>query len=298
MSVLCPHCGGGLPPTPIDRCPRCSTPLVSNYPAAGRLEPTRLETVEDVRRLVEQKRSPSKTEAEDSVRPFRPKLRPPLAIVCLVDDGQETGEWFRVRASKVVLGRTDGDIRVPHDDAISSLHAEIGRTFSGGRYRWYVKDLNSTNGTFARVSTGALERSHEFLIGSRRFRFEMPRAAEATSGAETGGTRAWQSVRPEAIAALAPALVEITAEGDGPRTPLTSREQWIGTDPERCAVVVANDPFVSRQHARIYCDGQERWHIDGGKARNGLWLRIREMAIDTSGEFQAGEQRFLVKVLK
>lgn len=302
MNSACPHCAAALPPTPVDRCPRCGTGLPQSRPAGGTWEPTRLEPIENVRRMVEQQRSATKAEslpasADEEVRPFRPRVRPPLAVVCLVDDGLETGEWFRIRTPKVVLGRTQGEIQVPHDDGISGAHAEIGRTLVGGRHRWYVKDLNSTNGTFARVSAGALERSHEFLIGSRRFRFEMPQAPEGGSP-ESDATRPWQAVSAATITAHVPSVVEITPQGEGQRIALAAREQWIGTDSGCCAVVITGDPFVSRQHARIYCDPQDRWHIDGGKARNGLWLRIREITVESTGEFQAGEQRFLVKVLK
>ncbi len=57
---------------------------------------------------------------------FRPSLRPPMAILCAYDDGQDTGETVRIRVPSFVIGRTAGDLVIPHDGGMSSRHAEIG----------------------------------------------------------------------------------------------------------------------------------------------------------------------------
>ena len=58
---------------------------------------------------------------------YRPVLRPPMAMLCLLDDGREDGEWIRLRKDVTTIGRTEGDIVVPHDTAMSGRHAAIQR---------------------------------------------------------------------------------------------------------------------------------------------------------------------------
>ena len=62
---------------------------------------------------------------------------------CLLID-VSTGMKFEVKQSPALIGRerTEGGI-VLRDPNVSRRHAEL--TFDGNR--WYIKDLNSTNGT-------------------------------------------------------------------------------------------------------------------------------------------------------
>ena len=85
--------------------------------------------------------------------------------------------------------------------------------------------------------------------------------------------------------------------GEGQRFPLKPKENWIGTDPARSSIVLNDDPFVSSRHAVVATDERGRWQIRDAKSKNGTWLRIQEIGIQSTGELQAGEQRFLVKVL-
>jgi pSer/pThr/pTyr-binding forkhead associated (FHA) protein len=234
---------------------------------------------------------------EDDSQPYRPIVRPPMAMVCIRDDGSTDGEWFRIRQDSFIIGRADGDVRVPHDSQMSTRHLEIARVNRGGHWRFVVRDLDSTNGTYACVESGLLEKPNDFLIGSRRFRFELPVVgSSATDTSDRGATQAWQSITPEQLSKMAPSLVEITPRGPGNRYPLYDGEVWIGRDP-KCNIVI-DDPFVNRRHARLFTDAQGRWRIESGKTRNGLWVRIREIGVESIGEFQAGEQRIAVKVLR
>src|SRR4051794_6574272 len=47
---------------------------------------------------------------EDDSTPHRPVNRPPMALLCAVDDGSEQGEWFRIRGDRTVIGRSQGDV--------------------------------------------------------------------------------------------------------------------------------------------------------------------------------------------
>jgi pSer/pThr/pTyr-binding forkhead associated (FHA) protein len=221
-------------------------------------------------------------------------------MLCVLDDGREDGEWVRLRGDRVIIGRADGDVVIPHDTMISARHAELTRHHEQGRYRWHLTDLNSTNGTYVRVTTAILKHQQELLMGSRRYRFDaapqgaalLAETGEPGTGTRTE-TRGWQAVAP---ADVVPSLVELTPHGEGQRHFLTKNDNWVGRNPATSAVVPANDPLISPQHARIYKDAKGRWLVENTKSVNGTWLRIERMALDAACQFQLGEQRFLLRV--
>src|SRR5262249_13197262 len=47
--------------------------------------------------------------------PYRPMKRPPLALLTVYDDGKTEGEVIRIRGSRFVIGRTDGNLHIPFD---------------------------------------------------------------------------------------------------------------------------------------------------------------------------------------
>jgi pSer/pThr/pTyr-binding forkhead associated (FHA) protein len=230
--------------------------------------------------------------------PFRPVDRPPMALLTVLDDDGESGETVRLRAATFVIGRVDGDLVIPHDGGISGRHAEISRRAEGGHFRWYLRDLQSTNGTFARASQVILHHGQEVLIGRTRLRFEAALSAPqpAPAPGAVAATRKWQAgPAQEAAAAAKASLVELTLAGEGRRFALTEPETWVGRDPR--GKVVLNDPTVDPQHARAYRDPKGRWVLANARSLNGLWVRVDEVPLDRGGQFQCGEQRFLVKVV-
>ena len=105
-------------------------------------------------------------------------------------------------------------------------------------------------------------------------------------------TVAWHS----GAALPVPGVVELTPTGLGARVPLIKPEYWIGADAGACQVVPAGDPYVSPRHARLSRDAKGRWHVNNNKSVNGVWLRIEQMELTGSCQFQIGEQRFSFKV--
>jgi pSer/pThr/pTyr-binding forkhead associated (FHA) protein len=231
-------------------------------------------------------------QADGEVVAFRPVRRPPMALLCILDDGRDDGEWVRIRTPTCVIGRTEGDVRIPHDSTMSSKHASLSRTYEKERQRWHLLDLQSTNGTYLKVAGVNLKHGQEILIGSRRLRFLLPPAPTGAPAEVPPATQGWQGVTP---ADLLPALVEITPQGEGQRFVLDRPENWIGRDPAQCVVVLANDPLVNARHARIYRDPGGRWHLESAKSLNGTWLRVEKVPLNGTAQFQLGEQRFLVK---
>ena len=64
--------------------------------------------------------------------PWRPTARPPAALLTACDDGRADGEVVRLRGDRFVIGRTEGDFRLPHDPLVSTRHAEVTRQQHGG----------------------------------------------------------------------------------------------------------------------------------------------------------------------
>jgi len=244
----------------------------------------------------------ARTEGAVKTLPFRPSLRPPMGLLHVFDDGEDTGEVVRVRASSFIIGRVEGDLVIPHDGGISGRHAEIVRRVENGTTAWILRDLNSTNGTFVRASTVILHHDQEVLIGGIAFRFSAPAQgfdAVDPNVPEGNATRKFEGLSRAGVARPSsppPTLTEM-AEGEKPlHFTLTQNEQWLGRDPRQCSMVI-DDPTVDPRHARIYRDDQDRWVMASERSRNGLWARVQEAALGRGGYFQCGEQRFLFKVL-
>jgi pSer/pThr/pTyr-binding forkhead associated (FHA) protein len=259
---------------------------------------TRLESIDDIRKALENRQMPTQSEApsEPETIDFRPTRRPPMAMLCVLDDGRHDGPWHRLYQDVTVIGRTEGDILVPHDSQISSRHLAVARVTGPNRYRWYLTDLESTNGSFVRISKTIIASGQEFMIGAHRFRFDATMPGSAPGAEDSSqGTRGWGTVQ---ATDLLPSLVEMKPQGEGQRLFLKADDNWIGRDANSCTVVLANDLLASPRHARLYRDAKGTWMLENAGSRNGTWLRIKKLPIGPFAQFQLGEQRFLFKVLK
>jgi pSer/pThr/pTyr-binding forkhead associated (FHA) protein len=277
-------------------------------PGTPRRQGTVLESVEDIRAQIRGTMTPqvpirapatSAGPAEPDSQAFRPCMRPPMALLHVLDDGEDSGEILRIRANSYVIGRVEGNLTIPHDSAMSGQHAEISRRFENGEHCWYLKDLSSTNGTFVRASTILLNHEQELLVGSHRFRFEAPPPSGPAPSIDSmvNATRKLEAMpASRAYAGIQPMLVDISPALSGSRFPLSEQETWIGRDPIQCSVVI-DDPMAERKHARVFRDERKRWVIANARSRNGLWARIQEVNLGRGAYFQCGEQRFLFKVI-
>jgi pSer/pThr/pTyr-binding forkhead associated (FHA) protein len=199
----------------------------------------------------------------------------------------------------LVIGRVEGDVVIVHDSGMSGKHAQISRRLENREYAWYLRDLQSTNGTFVRAATVLLSHEQELLIGGHRFRFEVPAQSiePVAPPSDVNATRKWESIsRPQVVAASHPVIVDISPGSAPRRFPLTEQEHWLGRDPRQCSIVI-DDPIIDRRHARLFRDDKNRWTIANARSRNGLWARIQEIALGRGAFFQCGEQRFFFKVL-
>jgi pSer/pThr/pTyr-binding forkhead associated (FHA) protein len=278
-------------------------------------EGTRLESVDDIRAAIgaparpvtqQERATPAPAAAASPMgppplpeaTPFRPVMRAPMACLCVLDDGKTDGEWIRLRGETFVIGRTEGDLKIPHDRMISGRHMTITREAEAakGRFRWFINDLQTKNGTFIRAASAVMIHGTEILIGGRRFTFNAAmqgmaalKAAESADN-KTGG---WGVVNPTD---LIPSLTELKPDGtEGQRHFLHENSIEIGRDP-KCAVVL-DDPMASPKHAKLTKAEDGTWEIHNLSQQNGTWIRKNRMAVTTLGQFQIGEQRFSLRVL-
>jgi pSer/pThr/pTyr-binding forkhead associated (FHA) protein len=236
-------------------------------------------------------------ETEPETQVFRPTHRPTMALLTVVDDGDDGGQTIRVRGERFVIGRTDGDLVIPHDGAISGRHAEIVRRLENGQYNWSLRDLQSSNGTFVRVARTILGPQQEILLGGGRYRLDAAAAGASEAHVPANATRKWSTdLSPEISKNDTAALVEMVPHGDGKRFPLSESEHWIGRDERLCSIVI-DDRLVSPRHARLFRDVKGRLQIENAQSLNGLWLRVAELGLERGGHFQCGEQRFVIKII-
>lgn len=228
-------------------------------------------------------------------RVWRPTRRPPMATLVVYDDGTTDGEVIRIRNDRFSIGRTEGDLRLTHDELISTKHVEITRQQVGGVYRWVITDLQSTNGLFLRVTRAQLSDRSEILVGGGRYRFESP-------DVEAGGTVDWfpEEAKPSGSTegwgegksiSRPPALTELIAGGIGNRIVLSRPEYWVGTD-SGCEISRPDDPFCEPRHCRIFRGSKGGWMAEHSKTVNGLWFKVQQVIVESSLQFQIGEQRF------
>ncbi|MFO0843479.1 MAG: FHA domain-containing protein [Gemmataceae bacterium] len=286
-------------------------------------EPTRLESADEILKAIEarkaRKQAAQATSAKKPAPPpapgaaaapppappvpearrERPTQRPPMAVVCVFDDGPIDrlleGELVRLRGESTVIGRSAGDILIPHDGQISGEHAEIVREWTGSGWRWLLNDLGSTNGTFVRVGKTPLLHDSEILVGQGRYRFESGGGAtEIYSAAEPSGTMMPQPVG--SLRPLVPSLVEIAHGAPINRFPLTAAEYVVGRDPAQCAILRPDDLTCDPRHARLYRRGMH-WYVKNEDSLNGLWLRVKSIPLAETCHFRLGEQRFLFRTV-
>lgn len=231
---------------------------------------------------------------------FSPRSRPPMAKLFVLDDSGIDAEVIRIRNDRFTIGREVGDLVVSHDGQMSGAHAEVRRMFKDGQWRWYVIDLESTNGLFVRVTEVPLEDGLEVWLGGRSYRFEdglgkstpqdtiMPPSTGAVSGTIVASA---PNLTPHSAA-----LTEISAGGTGNQYILNEDGYWIGRDPARCQVVI-DDPMLGSQDTYAFLDDEGKWGLRKGKSLNGIWARVDAVPlIGDCLQFQCGEQRFALRV--
>jgi hypothetical protein len=110
-----------------------------------------------------------------------------------------------------------------------------------------------------------------------------------------GRTRETQGWGDEAGPFRPPALTELLGKEIGNRVLLVKGEYWIGSDLS-CPVCRPDDPFCEARHVRLFRGQRRGWYAEHHSTQNGLWLRMTQITVESAVQFQAGEQRFKLKV--
>lgn len=237
------------------------------------------------------------SEQTGSTTAFRPVLRPPMATVELLDDGLESGEVFRIRKDRTVLGRDGADICVPHDSQVSGAHVAVHRRQVDGDWHWILEDLKSTNGTFLRVARCPFGGQSTVLMGAHRYRYRPPgKTASSESEPEADGTKGWKVPTAEELHGATASLVRLFPDGSEELMPLPEGDVVLGSDPKQCQLVIGDDPMVNPAHAVVKATGG-KVVLEDLKSANGIWVTVRERRLPASSTFQIGEQRVRFRVL-
>lgn len=227
--------------------------------------------------------------APEDVHEFRPRLRPAVPVLTVLDDGsRDFGEEVRLRAEKLRIGRTEGDVMIPNDNVISHAHAEIRRVPWKGGFRWHLTDLDSRNGTFVRCARAVLHGSAIVILGSRRFRLRNPLKSESTD-LQAADTRLLDGA--QIPASVWPTLEETVG---GPN-PLRFRLRLDTVEIGRAgggADIQIDDPLLANLHATLKRMRDGTWMIFAEQTRNGVWVSISDVMLSSNCYFRCGEQQF------
>src|SRR5437660_12236513 len=84
---------------------------------------TLLESDEEIRKAQKAlKPGPAATAAKQppsrrpAANPYRPTVRPHIALLTVFDDGTTEGQLIRVRGDRFIIGRAAGDLVMSHDE--------------------------------------------------------------------------------------------------------------------------------------------------------------------------------------
>lgn len=223
--------------------------------------------------------------------PFQPVLRPPMATLWILDDGcAREGEPVRIRRDRLVIGRERGDVLIPFDRAISSEHVELRCYWKNGQAKWRLADLGSSNGTYVRCQSASLVRSVQMIIGGRHYLFRLPQKAGNASAGEEDETREIPADQEAPIDQLFPRLTCVSDEHAWSRL-LEKPRMRLGRG-SRCELLVEDDEFLG-PHDVMFTRGRNGiWTVKDLRSVNGLWIRVQQIELEKTTEFQAGEQRF------
>lgn len=113
-----------------------------------------------------------KDESEESKRVNWEGLPPKTRLSLEFISGPKKGEVYLLPKSKIIIGRKDGDLIID-DPHVSKKHASI-EVWS--RTHIYLKDLESTNGTFLngiQITRMKLQEGDVIQIGDTKLRFHI-----------------------------------------------------------------------------------------------------------------------------
>lgn len=220
-----------------------------------------------------------------------PKVQPAARLTTLLEDGTE-GASYPIDTDPTDLGREEGGIVLPNDPYLSPRHARFFRRGS----TWFVRDLDSLNGVFVRLSRPAsLVDGDLLLAGLQVLKFALVNGAEQALGpAKQHGTLLFGSP----IFPRYARLCQRTVEGVTRNVfYLHKNETTVGR--ESGDIVFSDDPFLSRRHLVIRRDpARGTFTLEDLGSCNGTFLAIHgEVALENGAQLRLGQHLFRFDLL-
>lgn len=221
------------------------------------------------------------------VTPQQPESMPFVqAHVVLVGRDGEEGERFTLPANGLSIGRRKGDICFPDDPFMSPVHARVERV--GMAFK--LVDLESSNGIYLRIhDLSPVFPGDHFMVGHQVLRLENVIEQVQESPANEDGTRVFGTP-------LKPAWGKLQLVGRGKVVGDTYflRGARVIFGREQGDILFPQDPFVSREHARLRLElqgSQMSVFLEDLGSANGTYTRIRGSAeLQPRDTFRIGDQ--------
>lgn len=235
---------------------------------------------------------PNPAVAAHDEAPVRPRHRPAVPVLTVLDDGSfTTGQDIRIRTESFTIGRTHGDLLIPNDSMLSGRHAELRLTPHSSAPAWTLHDLGSSNRVFVRVQSAVLVPGTIVMLGTRRFEVRDGGDEDSDPGASAAlGVTSQTPARPRFLGSN-DILAELPGRPWQRRFPLTAQRMLIGRDASQCGIHV-DDPTLARAHAELARRPDGLWQLRARPSKNGVWISTRMTRLATHCFFQCGEQRF------
>jgi len=188
------------------------------------------------------------------------------AKLILVRGHTQYGSQWRLQASDTLLGRTEGMVLFPEDEAIASRHARL--SWRGSEL--LLEPLPSTNGVFVRLRKPTrLQPGDEFLVGAQRLRVlgkdDRPRVMNP---GQDDTVLLGSVVKPTTPICLA------RVSGDPSGHEVYFRPQRLLTiGRAHCDIQFPKDGFVSERHAQLTAEDGGTLILEDLGSRNGTYVR-------------------------
>jgi pSer/pThr/pTyr-binding forkhead associated (FHA) protein len=237
--------------------------------------------------------------------------KPAGRLVVITKDGGE-GASYPIY-EQIDVGRSEGDVVVHEDRYLSPRHARVLRRLgAAGEVQLVLRDLQSANGIFLRIGHASISAGggggsggegraeavlHDqdlFLVGQQVLKFQIVKDAEEGLGPATHhGTLLFGTPQAPRFARLSLHTVEGVA-----RDVFYLRRAETVLGRESGDIVFTDDPFLSRRHAIIQYDREnKRFLLADLGSSNGTFLQIRgDVALQDSDQFRVGQQLFRVEL--
>lgn len=207
-------------------------------------------------------------------------------MVVILRDGSEGGV-YALEGERSDVGSREGDIVLRDDPYLSPRHARIERRGDS----FFLVDLGSSNGIYVRIREPTpLADGDMILVGQQVLRFEIPSEAERQVGpAIQHGVMVFGTPEQPRLGRL----VQYTTEGLARDVYYLHRDETV-MGREQADIVFADDPFLSRRHAAINLQREQRRFVlrDLGSS-NGSALRSRSERLLVQGDqFRLGRHLF------